>query len=85
MAEAVGVKLGPLLAMSESNRGGMPQPAIMRNDHIEMSDAIIPISAGEQTLSVSANLSYGIVEWRRRQLENSEIEHRTDTANAKTE
>lgn len=62
MADAAGVKLGPLLSMSESNRGGMPQPVMMRSARIEMSDAVTPISAGEQTMSVSVNLSYGIAE-----------------------
>ena len=62
MADAAGVKLGPLLSMSESNRGGMPQPVMMRSARMEMSDAVTPISAGEQTMSVSVNLSYGILE-----------------------
>lgn len=62
MAEAAGVKLGPLLSMSESNRGGMPQPVMMRSARMEMSDAVTPISAGEQTMSVSVNLSYGIAD-----------------------
>lgn len=62
MAEAAGVKLGPLLSMSESNRGGMPQPVMMRAARIEMSEAVTPISAGEQTMSVSVNLSYGILD-----------------------
>lgn len=63
MAEAAGVKLGPLLSMSESNRGGgLPQPVMMRSARMEMSDSVTPISAGEQTMSVSVNLSYGILE-----------------------
>jgi uncharacterized protein YggE len=62
MAEAAGVKLGPLLSMSESNRGGIPRPVMMRAASMEMSDAVTPISAGEQTMSVSVNLSYGIAE-----------------------
>ena len=62
MAEAAGVELGPLLSMSESNRGGIPQPVMMRSARMEMSDSVTPISAGEQTMSVSVNLSYGIVE-----------------------
>lgn len=63
MAEAAGVKLGPLLSINESNRGGYtPQPVMMRASAMEMSDAVTPISAGEQTMSVSVNLSYGIVD-----------------------
>ena len=62
MANAAGVKLGPLLSMNENNRGNMPQPVMMRSARMEMSDAVTPISAGEQTMSVSVNLSYGIAE-----------------------
>ncbi len=63
MAEAAGVKLGPLLSINESNRGGFtPQPVMMRASSMEMGDATTPISAGEQTMSVSVNLSYGIVD-----------------------
>ncbi|MEP4050886.1 MAG: SIMPL domain-containing protein [Litorimonas sp.] len=63
MAEAAGVELGPLLSINESNRGGYtPQPVMMRASAMEMSDAVTPISAGEQTMSVSVNLSYGIVD-----------------------
>lgn len=63
MAEAAGVKLGPLLSINESNRGGYtPKPVMMRASAMEMSDAVTPISAGEQTMSVSVNLSYGIVD-----------------------
>ena len=62
MAEAAGVKLGPLLSINESNRGGVsPQPMMMRA-RLESADAVTPISAGDQTLSVSVNLSYGIGE-----------------------
>ena len=62
MAEAAGVKLGPLLSMNESNRGGVtPQPRMMAAS-MEMGEATTPISAGEQTMSVTVNLSYGIVD-----------------------
>ena len=63
MAEAAGVKLGPLLSINESNGGGFtPQPMMMRASAMEMGDAATPISAGDQTLSVRVNLSYGIGE-----------------------
>lgn len=63
MAEAAGVKLGPLLSINEANRGGFtPQPMMMRAASMEMDSAVTPISAGEQTMSVTVNLSYGIVD-----------------------
>ncbi len=63
MAAAAGVKLGPLLSINESRGGGMPpQPRMMAASRMEMGDAATPISAGDQTLSVSVNLSYGIGE-----------------------
>jgi len=63
MAEAAGVKLGPLLSMNEHSGGFNPQPRMMRGAAMEMSsDAITPISAGNQTLSVNVNLSYGLEE-----------------------
>jgi len=63
MAEAAGVKLGPLLSINESNRGGFtPQPMMMRAEAMGMGGASTPISAGEQTMSVTVNLSYGIVD-----------------------
>lgn len=63
MAEAAGVKLGPLLSMNEGHRGGFsPQPIRSRAYSLESADVSTPISAGDQTLSVSVNLSYGIGE-----------------------
>ncbi len=64
MAEAAGVKLGPLLSINEANRGGFnPQPMMMRAEMADMGGrASTPISAGEQTMSVTVNLSYGIVD-----------------------
>lgn len=61
MAAAAGVTLGPLLSMNESRSGGMVQP-VMRASAMEMGRASTPISAGEQTLSVTVNLSYGLGE-----------------------
>jgi len=62
MAEAAGVKLGPLLSMTENSGGSNPQPIYARAAAMEMSSVSTPISAGDQTLSVSVNLSYGIVD-----------------------
>lgn len=61
MAEAAGVKLGPLLSLNESGGRNGPQPVYARSANFA-SDASTPISAGEQTLSVTVNLSYGISE-----------------------
>ena len=62
MADAAGVKLGPLLSMNENSYGGGPQPILVRAAASYSAEASTPISAGDQTLSVSVNLSYGIVE-----------------------
>ncbi|WP_017930917.1 SIMPL domain-containing protein [Robiginitomaculum antarcticum] len=60
MAEAAGVELGKLTNLSESSGGGRPvmyrQTAAM--DVMEST----PVAPGEQTISVTVNLSYGIVE-----------------------
>ena len=61
MAEAAGVKLGPLLSMNEGGGGNGPQPSYARAANFA-ADVSTPISAGEQTLSVTVNLSYGISE-----------------------
>ena len=62
MADAAGVKLGPLLSMTENSGGFNPQPVFARASVRDVASASTPISAGDQTLSVSVNLSYGIVE-----------------------
>ncbi|WP_427454555.1 SIMPL domain-containing protein [Litorimonas sp. WD9-15] len=62
MAAAAGVKLGPLLSLSEAGGNLRPQPVMMRAAAMEMSSASTPVSAGEQTLSVTVNMSYGIAE-----------------------
>ena len=63
MAEAAGVKLGPLLSINEGSRGINPRPSLAYGAAIErQSLATTPISAGDQTLSVTVNMSYGIGE-----------------------
>ena len=62
MANAAGVKLGPLLSLTENSGGFNPQPIYARAAVREVSSASTPISAGDQTLSVSVHLSYGIEE-----------------------
>ena len=62
MAKAAGVQLGPLLSINEANMTSGPRPIMMQAARMEMADASTPVSAGEQTLSVTVNLSYGIGE-----------------------
>lgn len=62
MADAAGVKLGPLLAINEAAGLTGPQPVMMKAARLESATVSTPISAGEQTLSVSVNLSYAIQE-----------------------
>ena len=63
MANAAGVKLGPLLSMTENSGGFNPQPVYARSAQFSAAEsASTPISAGDQTLRVSVNLSYGIVD-----------------------
>lgn len=62
MASAAGVKLGPLMSLNESGSGNMPQPVMMRAARMESDMISTPISAGDQTLSVRVNMSYGISE-----------------------
>jgi uncharacterized protein YggE len=60
MAKAAGVKLGPLLSLDENNYNPQPRPMMM-SMRVE-SDASTPVSAGEQSMSVTVNLSYAIQE-----------------------
>ncbi len=62
MAEAAGVKLGKLMSLSESGGNFRPQPVAYAARSMEMSQASTPIAAGEQTLSVTVNMTYGIAE-----------------------
>lgn len=58
MAAAAGVSLGKLTSMSENSRGGFtPQPVAYARAELAAST---PISAGEQNLSVTVNLTYEI-------------------------
>jgi len=58
MAAAAGVSLGRVLQMSESSYQGGPQP-MMRAMSME-ADMGTPIAGGEQTLSVTVNITYAI-------------------------
>jgi uncharacterized protein YggE len=56
MAEAAGVKLVRVLSVSSSVGGG-PRPVFMR---AEMADKAVPVMPGEQTISVTASVSWEI-------------------------
>ncbi len=59
MASAAGVRLGRILDMSESSHQSGPRP-MMRAMAMESADSSTPISGGEQTLSVTVNITYAI-------------------------
>lgn len=59
MAKAAGVRLGKILEIRESGGNYQPPQPMMMSARIE-SDASTPIAAGEQTLSVTVDLTYAI-------------------------
>lgn len=63
MADAAGVKLGPLMSLNEtSGSRPMPVPMMAMRAEADFGGATTPMSAGEQTLSVTVNMSYKIEE-----------------------
>jgi len=61
MASAAGVKLGKLKSLSESGGNYRPQPVAYAIES-RSAGASTPVSAGEQAISVTVNMSYDIVE-----------------------
>lgn len=61
MANAAGVSLGPLLSLNENNFNANPMPRMMMSARME-SDVSTPIAAGQQSMSVTVNMRYAIVE-----------------------
>ena len=61
MAAAAGVKLGKLKSLSESSGGYNPRPVAYAARAMDMAEST-PVSAGQQTLSVTVNMTYDIVE-----------------------
>ncbi len=60
MASAAGVSLGRIIMMSEGGGGfSPPQPVMMRAQAMDMAEST-PVAAGEQTLSVSVNMTFAI-------------------------
>lgn len=63
MADAAGVKLGKLMSINEGGGSYTPQPMMMaRGNFAEAAMDSTPISAGEQTMSVTINLQYEIID-----------------------
>jgi len=61
MAAAAGVKLGKLKSLSESS-GNFRPPSVAYAIESRSAGASTPVSAGEQTISVTVNMSYDIVD-----------------------
>ncbi len=62
MAKAAGVRLGKVLEIREGgNYTPQPQPMMMRSMAADSMEAT-PVSAGEQTLSVTVNITYALEE-----------------------
>jgi len=62
MADAAGVRLGKLQSLSESSGGFRPQPLMAAARSASFDTAPTPVAAGEQTLSVTINMTYSIIE-----------------------
>lgn len=58
MATSAGVRLGPLQSLSEAG-GSTPRPVMMQRSMAMAADST-PISGGEQSISVTVNMVYGI-------------------------
>ncbi len=62
MASAAGVKLGKLKSLSESGGNFRPQSVAYAARSMDIAQASTPVSAGEQEISVTVNMSYDIIE-----------------------
>lgn len=60
-AEAAGVRLGPVLAISDGAAGG-PVVPLMRADMVAMSEAAVPIAEGEIELTARVQMVFAIAE-----------------------
>lgn len=58
MAMAAGVRLGKVITLSETSGYSGPQPMMMRS--AAMAEDSTPVAAGEQSLSVTVNITYAI-------------------------
>ena len=62
MAAAAGVKLGKLKSLSEGGGNFNPRPVPYAMEARAVGGASTPVAAGEQSISVTVNMSYDIVE-----------------------
>ena len=60
MASAAGVKLGKLKSINESRSNYAPQPVAYARASLAADSVSTPISAGEQSLSITVNMTYEI-------------------------
>ena len=60
MAKAAGVKLGNLKSLTESRGNFSPQPVAYARASLDSASVSTPISAGEQSLSITVNMTYEI-------------------------
>lgn len=60
LAEAAGVGLGRIVEINENFARPMPQPLYRAAMAKEMSDASVPIASGENTYTVTVNITYAI-------------------------
>lgn len=60
LSEAAGVKLGRIVEISEASAAPMPQPMVRMSMAKEMADASVPVAAGENSYSVSVNVTFAL-------------------------
>ena len=60
MAKAAGVKLGKLKSINESRSNYAPQPVAYARASLAAESVSTPMSAGEQSLSITVNMTYEI-------------------------
>jgi uncharacterized protein YggE len=62
LAEAANVKLGQVLEISEQNFAPQPMPVARMKMELASADAAVPIAAGENSYSVTVNMSLAIAQ-----------------------
>ena len=62
LAEAAGVSLGRIIEISENTVRPMPQTMYRASMMKEMSDAAVPVEGGENSYSVTVNITYAITQ-----------------------
>jgi uncharacterized protein len=60
LTEAAGVKVGPIIEMSENSMRPMPQPMMRMAMGKEMAADSVPVSSGENTYSVTVNVTFSL-------------------------